>query len=165
MTGSSTPQCCRTWAVSRFRPLSAPNRPLNYGFSPPCDPRCTLSVGVATCEQQLSLVAQYRHEQFDARAAEDFTDLLISQVGGRSNGADPASWNRQQSAAGLGTPSCWGCSVCEFSRAMPSNWELNLALGVVRQLLEWAVLSQAILRGLSCRTATREKFTDLLISL
>src|SRR5919205_2854965 len=88
------------------------------------------------------------------RAAEDFTDLLISQVGGRSNGADPASWNRQQSAAGLGTPSCWGCSVCEFSRAMPSNWELNLALGVVRQLLEWAVLSQAILRGLSCRTAT-----------
>lgn len=49
-------------------------------FSPPCDPACSVSVGVATREKRLSLVTRYRHEQFDARAAEEFTDLLISQV-------------------------------------------------------------------------------------
>ncbi|HXT42821.1 MAG TPA: condensation domain-containing protein [Pseudonocardiaceae bacterium] len=54
--------------------------PSELWFSPPCDPTCSLSVGVATCEQRLSLVTRYRHEQFDARAAEDFTDLLLSQV-------------------------------------------------------------------------------------
>jgi NRPS condensation-like uncharacterized protein len=50
-------------------------------FSPPCDPTCSVSIGVATCEKRLSLVARYRHEQFDGRAAEEFIDLLISQVG------------------------------------------------------------------------------------
>ncbi|MGB8996756.1 MAG: condensation domain-containing protein [Pseudonocardiaceae bacterium] len=49
-------------------------------FSPPCDPSCSVSIGVATVGQRLSLVARYRHEQFDAHAAEEFTDLLIAQV-------------------------------------------------------------------------------------
>ena len=61
-------------------PSFGPKAPSELWFSPPCDPTCSLSVGVATCEQRLSLVARYRHEQFDARAAEDFTDLLLSQV-------------------------------------------------------------------------------------
>lgn len=54
--------------------------PSELWFSPPCDTTCTVSVGVATCEQRLSLVVRYRHVQFDARAAEQFTDLLVSQV-------------------------------------------------------------------------------------
>jgi NRPS condensation-like uncharacterized protein len=49
-------------------------------FSPPCDPTCSVSIGVATCEKRLSLVARYRHEQFDSRAAEEFIDLLIAQI-------------------------------------------------------------------------------------
>lgn len=61
-------------------PAFGPKPPSELWFSPPCDPTCSFSVGVATCEQRLSLVARYRHEQFDARAAEQFTDLLISQV-------------------------------------------------------------------------------------
>ena len=61
-------------------PAVGPKPPSELWFSPPCDTTCTVSVGVATCEQRLSLVVRYRHEQFDARAAEEFTDLLISQV-------------------------------------------------------------------------------------
>jgi NRPS condensation-like uncharacterized protein len=61
-------------------PTFGPKSASELWFSPPCDPTCTVSVGVATCEQRLSLVARYRYEQFDARAAEDFIDLLISQV-------------------------------------------------------------------------------------
>jgi len=61
-------------------PTFGPKFPSELWFSPPCDPTCNLSVGVATCEQRLSLVARYRYEQFDARAAEEFIDLLISQV-------------------------------------------------------------------------------------
>jgi NRPS condensation-like uncharacterized protein len=49
-------------------------------FSPPCDPTCSVSIGVVTSGKRLSLVTRYRHEQFDARAAAEFTDLLISQV-------------------------------------------------------------------------------------
>lgn len=64
-------------------PTFGPKPTSELWFSPPCDPTCSLSVGVATCEQRLSLVARYRHEQFDARAAEDFVDLLISQVGSK----------------------------------------------------------------------------------
>ena len=48
-------------------------------FSPPCDPSCSVSVGVATSGQRLALVTRYRDEQFDADAAEEFTDLLIAQ--------------------------------------------------------------------------------------
>ncbi|MGH3783418.1 MAG: condensation domain-containing protein [Pseudonocardiaceae bacterium] len=54
--------------------------PPELWFSPPCDPSCSVSVGVATVGQRLSLVTRYRHEQFDADAAEEFTDLLIAQV-------------------------------------------------------------------------------------
>jgi NRPS condensation-like uncharacterized protein len=50
-------------------------------FSPPCDPTCSVSIGVVTSGKRLSMVTRYRHEQFDARAAPEFTDLLISQVG------------------------------------------------------------------------------------
>lgn len=48
-------------------------------FSPPCDPSCRVSIGVATSGQRLGLVTRYRDEQFDADAAEEFTDLLIAQ--------------------------------------------------------------------------------------
>lgn len=64
-------------------PTFGPKPASELWFSPPCDPTCTLSVGVATSEQRLSLVARYRYEQFDASAAEDFIDLLISQVRSR----------------------------------------------------------------------------------
>ncbi|MDQ4092328.1 MAG: condensation domain-containing protein [Actinomycetota bacterium] len=49
-------------------------------FSPPCDLTCTVAIGVATSGQRLSLVTRYRYEQFDADAAEEFTDLLIAQI-------------------------------------------------------------------------------------
>ncbi|MGH3851794.1 MAG: hypothetical protein ACRDRT_19255, partial [Pseudonocardiaceae bacterium] len=49
-------------------------------FSPPCDPTCSVAVGVITSGQRLSLVTRYRHEQFDTAAAEEFTDLLISHL-------------------------------------------------------------------------------------
>ncbi len=54
--------------------------PPELWFSPPCDPACSVSIGVATNGQRLALVARYRYEQFDAHAAEEFTDLLIAQV-------------------------------------------------------------------------------------
>ena len=54
--------------------------PPELWFSPPCDPACSVSLGVATSGARLSLVARYRYEQFDADAAEEFTDLLITQV-------------------------------------------------------------------------------------
>jgi NRPS condensation-like uncharacterized protein len=57
--------------------------PPELWFSPPCDPSCSVSIGVATSGQRLSLVARYRHGQFDADAAEEFTDLLIAQVAPR----------------------------------------------------------------------------------
>lgn len=50
-------------------------------FSPPCDRSCSVAIGVATVGQRLSLVTRYRYDQFDAAAAEEFTDLLIAQVG------------------------------------------------------------------------------------
>jgi NRPS condensation-like uncharacterized protein len=50
-------------------------------FSPPCDPSCSVAIGVATSGQRLALVTRYRDDQFDADAAEEFTDLLIAQVG------------------------------------------------------------------------------------
>ncbi len=59
------------------------SEPPELWFSPPCDPACSVAIGVATAGQRLSLVARYRHEQFDAEAAEEFTDLLIAQVGSR----------------------------------------------------------------------------------
>jgi NRPS condensation-like uncharacterized protein len=55
--------------------------PKELWFSPPCDPACSVSVGVVTCEQRLSLAARYRYEQFDAAAAGEFIDLLVSQLG------------------------------------------------------------------------------------
>ncbi len=56
------------------------SRPPELWFSPPCDPACSVSLGVATSGARLSLVARYRYEQFDADAAAEFTDLLISQI-------------------------------------------------------------------------------------
>ncbi|MGH3770642.1 MAG: condensation domain-containing protein [Pseudonocardiaceae bacterium] len=54
--------------------------PPELWFSPPCDPACSVSVGVATSGVRLSLVTRYRYQQFGADAAEEFTDLLIAQV-------------------------------------------------------------------------------------
>ena len=54
--------------------------PPELWFSPPCDRSCSVAIGVATIGQRLSLVARYRYDQFDADAAEEFTDLLIAQV-------------------------------------------------------------------------------------
>ncbi|MGH4021035.1 MAG: condensation domain-containing protein [Pseudonocardiaceae bacterium] len=51
-------------------------------FSPPCDPACTVGIGVVTSGQRLALVTRYRYEQFDARAAEEFTDLLMAHLAG-----------------------------------------------------------------------------------
>ncbi|MGH3901750.1 MAG: condensation domain-containing protein [Pseudonocardiaceae bacterium] len=57
--------------------------PPELWFSPPCDPTCSVAIGVATIGQRLSLVARYRYDQFNADAAEEFTDLLITQVASR----------------------------------------------------------------------------------
>ncbi|MGH3367706.1 MAG: condensation domain-containing protein [Nocardioidaceae bacterium] len=57
--------------------------PPELWFSPPCDRTCSVSIGVATTGQRLALVARYRYDQFDADAAEEFTDLLIAQVENR----------------------------------------------------------------------------------
>ena len=65
-------------------PPTLPNRddsePPELWFSPPCDPACSVAIGVATIEQRLTLVNRYRYDQFDADAADAFTDLLIAQV-------------------------------------------------------------------------------------
>ncbi|MGH3976309.1 MAG: hypothetical protein ACRDS9_23750 [Pseudonocardiaceae bacterium] len=65
-------------------PPTLPNgdgsEPPELWFSPPCDSACSVAVGVATIEQRLTLVTRYRYDQFDADAAEGFTDLLIAQV-------------------------------------------------------------------------------------
>jgi NRPS condensation-like uncharacterized protein len=57
--------------------------PPELWFSPPCDPACSVSIGVATSGVRLALVSRYRNEQFDVDAAEAFTDLLIDQVTGQ----------------------------------------------------------------------------------
>lgn len=62
-------------------PSFSDSEPKELWFSPPCDPACSVSVGVVTCEQRLSVAARYRYEQFDADAAEEFIDLLVSQLG------------------------------------------------------------------------------------
>ena len=49
-------------------------------FSPPCDPTCSVAIGVATSGARLALVTRYRRDQFDADAAEEFTNLLISHL-------------------------------------------------------------------------------------
>ncbi|MFN2496330.1 MAG: condensation domain-containing protein [Pseudonocardiaceae bacterium] len=51
-------------------------------FSPPCDPACGAAIGVATIGDRLTLVTRYRQDQFDAGAAAEFTDLLISHLTG-----------------------------------------------------------------------------------
>jgi NRPS condensation-like uncharacterized protein len=56
-------------------------------FSPPCDPTCSVCLGVATSGARLALVVRYRYEQFDADAAEGFTDLLITTMGSGHRGA------------------------------------------------------------------------------
>lgn len=57
--------------------------PPELWFSPPCDPTCSVAIGVATVGQRLSLVARYRYDQFDAGAAEEFIDLLTAQLVGQ----------------------------------------------------------------------------------
>ncbi|MGH3910787.1 MAG: hypothetical protein ACRDRM_08130, partial [Pseudonocardiaceae bacterium] len=56
------------------------SRPPELWFSPPCDPTCSVAIGVATSGQRLALVTRYRRDQFDAAAAEKFTDLLIARL-------------------------------------------------------------------------------------
>jgi NRPS condensation-like uncharacterized protein len=62
-----------------FPPAPA-GQPTQLWFSPPCDPSCRVSIGVATSGKRLALVARYRHEQFDAAAAEEFIDQLMAQI-------------------------------------------------------------------------------------
>lgn len=57
--------------------------PAELWFSPPCDPTCAVAIGIATSGERLTLVTRYRHEQFDATAAGEFTDLLIGQLTGK----------------------------------------------------------------------------------
>ena len=59
---------------------SAP--PPELWFSPPCDPTCSVAIGIATCGTRLSLVTRYRYEQFDAPAAERFTELFVARLTG-----------------------------------------------------------------------------------
>ena len=65
-------------------PPTLPDRdgsePPELWFSPPCDPACSVAIGVATIDQRLTLVNRYRYDQFDADAADAFIDLLIAQV-------------------------------------------------------------------------------------
>lgn len=51
-------------------------------FSPPCDQSCSVAIGIATSGRQLTLVTRYRREQFDAHAAAEFTDLLLTHLDG-----------------------------------------------------------------------------------
>lgn len=60
-------------------PPDSGGRPSELWFSPPCDPTCSVAIGIITSGRHLSLVTRYRNEQFDTEAAEEFTDLLISQ--------------------------------------------------------------------------------------
>lgn len=59
------------------------SEPSELWFSPPCDPACSVCLGVATSGARLALVARYRYDQFDADAAAEFTDLLTAQVQSR----------------------------------------------------------------------------------
>jgi NRPS condensation-like uncharacterized protein len=54
--------------------------PSELWFSPPCDPACSVAIGVVTVGKRLSLVTRYRDDQFGTDAAENFTDLLITQL-------------------------------------------------------------------------------------
>jgi NRPS condensation-like uncharacterized protein len=65
-----------------------PARAPELWFSPPCDPACSVAVGVATVGDRLTLVARYRDQQFDATAAEEFVDLLMAHL---APGADSAA--------------------------------------------------------------------------
>ncbi|HEY2764404.1 MAG TPA: condensation domain-containing protein [Pseudonocardiaceae bacterium] len=58
-------------------------------FSPPCDPTCSVAIGIITSGRRLSLVTRYRNDQFDTEAAAEFTDLLISQFTGQNGSAQP----------------------------------------------------------------------------
>ena len=41
-------------------------------------PSCSVTIGVATTGQRLTLVTRYGYDQFNANAAEQFTNLLIA---------------------------------------------------------------------------------------
>jgi NRPS condensation-like uncharacterized protein len=68
-------------------PTKPGSGPPELWFSPPCDPTCSVCLGVATSGARLALVVRYRYEQFDADAAEEFTDLLITTMGSGHRGA------------------------------------------------------------------------------
>lgn len=68
-------------------PTFVTSGPSELWFSPPCDPTCSVCLGVATSGAQLALVVRYRYEQFDADAAEGFTDLLLTTMGSARPGA------------------------------------------------------------------------------
>lgn len=73
---------------------AGPDAPIpELWFSPPCDPVCSVAIGVATSGSRLALVTRYRSQQFDVRAAEEFTDLLIAHLTpqNRSAGSHPGS--------------------------------------------------------------------------
>ena len=63
-------------------------------FSPPCDPTCSVAIGVATSGKLLALVTRYRYDQFDADAAEEFTDLLMAHLTPRTGSTCPTPSGR-----------------------------------------------------------------------
>lgn len=63
--------------------------PRELWFSPPCDPACSVAIGVATVGERISLVTRYRYDQFDAGAAARFTDLLLAHLTGERDQAAP----------------------------------------------------------------------------
>jgi NRPS condensation-like uncharacterized protein len=69
-------------------------------FSPPCDPTCRVAIGVATSGTRLALVTRYRHDQFDANAAEEFTDLLMAHLACRTDSTHPSTTAVTESIVG-----------------------------------------------------------------
>jgi NRPS condensation-like uncharacterized protein len=63
--------------------------PPELWFSPPCDPACSVAIGIATVGKRINLVTRYRYDQFDADAAARFTDLLIAHLTGERDEAAP----------------------------------------------------------------------------
>lgn len=66
------------------------SQPPELWFSPPCDPTCSVAIGVATSGGRLALVTRYRRDQFDACAAAEFTDLLIAHLVPKVGSSCPA---------------------------------------------------------------------------
>jgi NRPS condensation-like uncharacterized protein len=54
--------------------------PPELWFSPPCDRRCSVGIGVVTVGRSLMLSVRHRLEVLDESAAEEFTDAFVAQL-------------------------------------------------------------------------------------